>query len=260
MHVTQSHRSSACQASKKLDKAPKSEATAINNVKQKEDFFPGTFPDDEPNVALSPTEQADDSLIDESALLSGSSEPTSDIQIALDAQLSASSEEMADQEAIPQWAQLLIARVSALEKSIYTLNAREATLDTSSLGGTNFKSKGLAAHKYLRPYGKDEDAPNEDYDPRARESRILPEVFEGQKGEFEGWICTIIGTLRNNRYCYRDERARMTVVFHHVRGCARDLLMFRYTSEENPFVSAQEMLERLEVIFGNFQFATRHGR
>ncbi|KAG5918189.1 hypothetical protein E4U61_001998 [Claviceps capensis] len=89
-------RSSACQVSKKLDKALKSEATAINNVKQKEDLFPGAFPDDEPNVALSPTEQADDSLIDESALLSDSSEPTYDTQIALDAQLSASSEEMAD--------------------------------------------------------------------------------------------------------------------------------------------------------------------
>ncbi|KAG6214190.1 hypothetical protein E4U50_000567 [Claviceps purpurea] len=63
-------RSSARQASKKLDEEPDSKATAANCVQQEEDVVPGTFPDDEHNIALPSIEQANDSYTDESSVLS----------------------------------------------------------------------------------------------------------------------------------------------------------------------------------------------
>ncbi|KAG6172695.1 hypothetical protein E4U51_006984 [Claviceps purpurea] len=45
-------RSSARQASKKLDEEPDGATTSANRVKQEEDVVPGTFPDDEHNIAL----------------------------------------------------------------------------------------------------------------------------------------------------------------------------------------------------------------
>ncbi|KAG6070997.1 hypothetical protein E4U33_003931 [Claviceps sp. LM78 group G4] len=63
-------RSSARQASKKLDDEPDSETTSANRVRQEEDVVPGTFPDDEHNIALPSIEQANDSYTDESSLLS----------------------------------------------------------------------------------------------------------------------------------------------------------------------------------------------
>ncbi|KAG6039875.1 hypothetical protein E4U39_007476, partial [Claviceps sp. Clav50 group G5] len=84
------------------------------------------------------------------------------------------------------------------------------TRETSAVGGTGSKSTGLAANKKLDPYGDSQEAKNPDFDPKARH---LPEVFEGNKEEFEGWMVVIIDYLHTNRYTFRDEGTRMTYVF-----------------------------------------------
>ncbi|KAG6171085.1 hypothetical protein E4U51_000279 [Claviceps purpurea] len=61
-----------------------------------------------------------------------------------------------------------------------------ATPETSAFGGTNFKPTGLAANKKLKPYGINQDADNLAYDPKARETRSQPEVFEGFKAQASG--------------------------------------------------------------------------
>ncbi|KAG6223679.1 hypothetical protein E4U34_000753 [Claviceps purpurea] len=65
---------------------------------------------------------------------------------------------------------------------------RNRTREASAVGGTGSKSTGFAANKKLDPYEDSQDAENPKFDPKARESRSLPEVFEGKKEEFEGWM------------------------------------------------------------------------
>ncbi|KAG6041584.1 hypothetical protein E4U39_006510 [Claviceps sp. Clav50 group G5] len=116
-------RSSARQASKKLSEGPESEATATDTVKQEDDLFSG--------------------------------EPDPDIQLAFNAQLSASPDEMADRKAVAQWA--------LRTRDPRGRDERQATPKTISFGGTNVKPTGLAAH------GHDQGAKNPAYDPKAFE-------------------------------------------------------------------------------------------
>ncbi|KAG6019136.1 hypothetical protein E4U40_007348 [Claviceps sp. LM458 group G5] len=138
-------RSSARQASKKLSEGPESEATATDTVKQEDDLFSDGFPDDEPLPYL---------WLDKS-LLSEQSEPDPDIQLAFNAQLSASPDEMADRKAVAQWA--------LRTRDPRGRDERQATPKTISFGGTNVKPTGLAAH------GHDQGAKNPAYDPKAFE-------------------------------------------------------------------------------------------
>ncbi|KAG6199601.1 hypothetical protein E4U50_007322, partial [Claviceps purpurea] len=209
-----STRSSARLASKELSEEPEREATATDIVKEEDDLCPGAFPNDEHRVAaLSSTEIADDSLIDESSLLREQSETDVDSQFAVDAQLMASTEEMVNQET-PQWARQLMEQVSELRLRVNNITSaapgserhetpatrastprprvssseRQESPATSALGGTGIKSTGFASSRNLDPYGDSQDAENPKFDSKARETRSLPEVFEGKKEDFEGWI------------------------------------------------------------------------
>ncbi|KAG6088375.1 hypothetical protein E4U31_000187, partial [Claviceps sp. LM219 group G6] len=108
-------RSSARLASKKLSEEPEREATATRTVKEEDDLCPGAFPHDEHRVVAQPsTEIADDSSIDESSLPPEPPETDINTQVAVDAQLLASTEEMANEEA-PSWFQPVLDRLEALE-------------------------------------------------------------------------------------------------------------------------------------------------
>lgn len=253
-----STRSSARLASRELSEEPEREATATRTVKEEDDLCPGAFPDDEHRVVAQPsTEIADDSSIDESSLPPEPPETDIDTQVAVDAQLLASTEEMANEEA-PSWFQPMLDRLTALERSSTRAASTTSpssegrgTRETSAVGGTGSKSTGLAASKKLDPYGDSQDAKNPDFDPKARETRHLPEVFEGNKEEFEGWMVVIIDYLHTNRYTFRDEGTRMTFVFSRLKSSPRDMVMSRYTSEEDPYASVREMLAHLEVTYGD---------
>ncbi|KAG6209592.1 hypothetical protein E4U50_002912 [Claviceps purpurea] len=149
-------RSSARQASKKLDEEPDGATTSANRVKQEEDVVPGTFPDDEHNIALPSNEQANDSYTDESSLLSDFTQLGVNDQILRDTQPSPPPKEMADDEP-PAWALPLIARLKpeeAKEKKKEQSAQRHGTpAEHSAFGGTDFKPIGHAAHKSLTPFG-----------------------------------------------------------------------------------------------------------
>ncbi|KAG6241935.1 hypothetical protein E4U23_007054 [Claviceps purpurea] len=187
-------RSSARQASKKLDEEPDSKATAANCVQQEEDVVPGTFPDDEHNIALPSIEQANDSYTDESSVLSDFTQLAVNDQILRDTQPIPPSKEMADAEP-PAWALPLIAALPLLEqlkpdqakekKKEQSVPRHSTPAEHSAFGGTDFKPTGHAAHKSLTPFGDNQDAENPDYDRRARETRSQPDVFEDDKEKFE---------------------------------------------------------------------------
>ncbi|KAG6192903.1 hypothetical protein E4U10_003982 [Claviceps purpurea] len=149
-------RSSARQASKKLDEEPDGATTSANRVKQEEDVVPGTFPDDEHNIALPSIEQANDPYTDESSLLSDFTQLAVNDQILRDTQPSPPPKEMADDEP-HAWALPLIARLKpeeAKEKKKEQSAQRHGTpAEHSAFGGTDFKPIGHAAHKSLTPFG-----------------------------------------------------------------------------------------------------------
>ncbi|CCE32599.1 uncharacterized protein CPUR_06461 [Claviceps purpurea 20.1] len=230
-----STRSSARLASRELSEEPEREATATRTVKEEDDLCPGAFPDDEHRVVAQPsTEIADDSSIDESSLPPEPLETDIDTQVAVDAHLLASTEEMANEEA-PSWFQPLLERITALERS-----------------PTGRPVPPLQAARDVGPEKPvPQEAKNPDFDPKARETRHLPEVFEGNKEEFEGWMVVIVHYLHTNRYTFRDEGTRMTFVFSRLKSSPRDMVMSRYTSEEDPYASVREMLAHLEVTYGD---------
>ncbi|KAG6030548.1 hypothetical protein E4U40_007819 [Claviceps sp. LM458 group G5] len=167
-----STRLSARLASRELSEEPEREATA-RAFKEEDDLCPGAaFPNDG-HLALPPTEIADDSLIDESSLPPEQPETEVDTQVAVDAQLMRLGAAQPERPVPPPRA------------------ARETgpvTRETIAVGGTGSKSTDFAANKKLDPYGDSQDAENPKFDPKARESRSLPEVLEGKKEEFEGWM------------------------------------------------------------------------
>ncbi|KAG6049256.1 hypothetical protein E4U39_006351 [Claviceps sp. Clav50 group G5] len=129
--------------------------------------------------------------------------------------------------------------IAALERSstpatntTSSSNEGRGTRGTSTANGTGSKSTGLAASKKLDPYGDRQDAKNLDFDLKARETRPLPEVIEGKKADFEGWMVVIIDYLHTNRYTFRDEGTRMIFVFSRLKSGPRDMVMSKYTSEE----------------------------
>ncbi|KAG5922269.1 hypothetical protein E4U61_005508 [Claviceps capensis] len=172
-----STRSSARLASRELSEEPEREATATRTVKEEDDLCPGAFPNDEHRVvALPRTEIADDSLIDESSLPPEQPETDVDTQVAVDAQLMASTEEMTNQEP-PPWAQAMFDKLTALERNSTpetstTSSSSESygTREASAVGGTGSKSTGFAANKWLDPYGDSQDAENPKFDPKERDS------------------------------------------------------------------------------------------
>ncbi|KAG6094869.1 hypothetical protein E4U30_002956 [Claviceps sp. LM220 group G6] len=84
-----SNRSSARLASRELSEEPEREATAIRTVKEEDGLCPGAFPNDEHRIVARPsTEIADDSLLDESSLI------PEQLELDVNAQLMASTEEM----------------------------------------------------------------------------------------------------------------------------------------------------------------------
>lgn len=64
--------------------------------------------------------------------------------------------------------------------------------------------------------------------------------------EFEGWIITIVDPFWQQS-SYREQWARITVVFNRARGLARQLRSTQSSPDwgETPFISAQEMLTQL---------------
>ncbi|KAG5945883.1 hypothetical protein E4U60_004811 [Claviceps pazoutovae] len=149
-----STRSSARLASRELSEEPEREATATRTVKEEDDLCPGAFPNDEHRVvALPPTETADDSLIDESSLPPEQPKTDVDTQVAVDAQLMASTEEMTNQEP-PPWVQAIFDELTALERNstretstTSSSSERNGTREASTVGGTGSKSTGFAANK-----------------------------------------------------------------------------------------------------------------
>ncbi|KAG6079747.1 hypothetical protein E4U15_003641 [Claviceps sp. LM218 group G6] len=105
-------------------------------VKEEDDLCPGAFPDDEHRVVAQPsTEIADDSSIDESSLPPEQPETDIDTQVAVDAQLLASTEEMASEEA-PAWFKPVFDRLTALELDRSSTRATSATPSGSEGRGT----------------------------------------------------------------------------------------------------------------------------
>ncbi|KAG6173512.1 hypothetical protein E4U51_005222 [Claviceps purpurea] len=126
---------------------------------------------------------------------------------------------MANEEA-PSWFQPVLERITALERSSTRATSTTSpssegreTRETSAVGGTSSKSTGLTASKKLDPYGDSQEAKNPDFDPKARETRHLPEVFEGNKEEFEGWLVVIIDYLHTNRCRGTRRRTTLTPAF-----------------------------------------------
>ncbi|KAG6019227.1 hypothetical protein E4U40_007263, partial [Claviceps sp. LM458 group G5] len=146
------------------------------NIRRRKNHPHRGIPNDEHRVVAQPfTEIADGSSIDESSLPPEQPETDIDTQVAVDAQLLASTEEMANEEP---------PSIAALERSstpatntTSSSNEGRGTRGTSTANGTGSKSTGLAASKKLDPYGDRQDAKNLDFDLKARETRPLPEVI-----------------------------------------------------------------------------------
>lgn len=139
--------------------------------------------------------------------------------------------------------------MTAKERNLFSTTRHSGR--TQCIWGHKLQADRLRGKPQIAPFGSSQSAKDPDFDRTARETRSQPAVFAGDKTKFETWLFSIIEHLDPNRECYRDERARITLIFNRVAETSREMLRHRYMSDDNPFVSAQEMVAQSEAIFGD---------
>jgi hypothetical protein len=166
--------------------------------------------------------------------------------------IAAPKDEMAGPAASKVDMDAVLKRLAELEKANNlgeNRGARGVTPFASAFGGTEFKPTGFAALPHFKPYGKDQNAVNPDYDKKAKRSGIDPGVFTGNKAEFDKWVIKVHDKFDDDCETFRKERSRMAVINSLTQGLANDLIEARYQSTEIPFSSAAEMIATLSAVY-----------
>ena len=128
---------------------------------------------------------------------------------------------------------------------------REATPDVSAFGGKAFTPTGIAARVAFKPYGKDQNAANPDYDRKAKPTATDPGKFGGDKNEFDSWVARLADKFKIDNDTFKNEYARMALVHGLTTDRANKMIKTRYLSETNSYSCVAEMIQVLATAYHN---------
>jgi hypothetical protein len=242
----------------------KSERLAASSIESPEPAEPALTPTD-----TEPEKPVDDIEASESEYDSASDQPyhIREQDTPFDR---SSHEEMADLDQnltgqapiTPAQYRALLDRLAQVEAALQSdeaqsRSARDVTPLNSAFGGTDFKPVGYAARPAFKAYGTDQEAPNPNFDKKARKIGVDPKPFKGEKDTFDTWVIQLADKMVEDNPTYRTERSRMAVLFSLIEGPPNDLLRSRYTSQENPFSGTAEMVATLAAVYHDANQGTK---